>query len=123
MSDSLEPVLLTRQLRHGVDKTVNPGYDRLVGFGELLRELRTTAGVGIKRLGPELGVTYSYVSKLENNEVNPSEELVGRIADYFHYDRDRLLIAAGKVPPEILRILQEHPEDAIDFLRKRFGGA
>lgn len=92
-----------------------------MAFGELLKELRLGAGVGIKRLGPELGVSYSYVSKLENNEVSPSEELVGRIADYFDYDRDRLLIAAGKVPPEILRILQDHPEDAVDFLRKRFG--
>ena len=92
-------------------------------FGETLRRLRTKAGVGIKRLAPEIGVSYSYVSKLENNEVNPSEELIGRIAAYFHYDRDRLLLSAGKVPPEILRILQDNPEDAVDFLRRRFGGS
>jgi len=94
-----------------------------VQFGETLRRLRTKAGVGIKRLAPEIGVSYSYVSKLENNEVNPSEELIGRIAAYFHYDRDRLLLSAGKVPPEILRILQDNPEDAVDFLRRRFGGS
>jgi HTH-type transcriptional regulator, competence development regulator len=92
-----------------------------MGFGELLRQLRTGTGVGIKRLAPELGVTYSYLSKLENSEVGPSEELVGRIARHFRYDQDRLLLSAGKVPPEILRILQEHPEEAIGFLRERFG--
>ena len=92
-----------------------------MNFGEILRQLRTDAGVGIKRLAPELGVTYSYVSKLENGDVNPSEELVSRIAAYFQYDRDRLLLSAGKVPPEIVRILQDHPDDAVEFLRQRFG--
>lgn len=105
-----------------VDKTVNPLIRWGVNFGHILRRLRTDAGVGIKRLGPELGVSYSYVSKLENGEVSPSEELIGRISAYFHYDRDRLLISAGKVPPEVLRILQAHPEDAVEFLRQRFGG-
>ena len=90
-------------------------------FGKILRQLRTGAGVGIKRLGPELGVTYTYLSKLENGEVNPSTELVGRVAAYFKYDQDRLLLAAGKVPPEVLRILQNHPDDAVEFLRRHFG--
>src|SRR5262245_15612404 len=90
-------------------------------FGEILRKLRSSTGLGIKRLAPELGVSYSYLSKLENNEIKPSEELVDRVAKYFEYDRDQLLLSAGKVPPEILEILRQHPEDAIDFLRKRFG--
>lgn len=91
-------------------------------FGEILRELRTNAGLGIKRLAPELGVSYSYLSKLENNEVGPSEGLVARIADHFDYSRDRLLLAAGKVPPEVLKILQENPDQAVEFLREHFGG-
>ena len=90
-------------------------------FGTILHELRGKAGIGIKRLAPELGVSYSYLSKLESNQVRPSEELVERVARYFDYDQDRLLLSADKVPPEILQILREHPEDAIDFLRERFG--
>jgi HTH-type transcriptional regulator, competence development regulator len=94
---------------------------RVYQFAEILRDLRNRAGLGIKRLAPELGVSYTYLSKLENNAVAPSEELVGKVATYFNYDRDRLLISAGKVPAEILRILQNHPDDAVDFLRERFG--
>ena len=90
-------------------------------FGDILRELRGRTGIGIKRLAPELGVTYSYLSKLENNQIRPSEELVDRVAHYFNYDRDHLLLAADKVPPEILRILREHPDEALGFLRERFG--
>jgi len=90
-------------------------------FGDILHDLRSKTGVGIKRLAPELGVSYSYLSKLESNHVRPSEEFVERVARYFDYDRDRLLLSADKVPPEILQILREHPEDAIEFLRERFG--
>lgn len=90
-------------------------------FGHILRRLRAKRGLGIKTLAPDLGVTYSYLSKLENSEVGPSEELVSRVAEYFNYDRDELLLSAGKVPPEILEILRTHPQDAVEFLRERFG--
>jgi len=90
-------------------------------FGTVLRQLRTGTGIGIKGLAPKLGVSYSYLSKLENDEVGPSEELVARIARYFRYDRDRLLLSAGKVPPDILEILRENPDQAIQFLKERFG--
>lgn len=90
-------------------------------FGQILRQLRGQRGTGIKRLAPELGVTYSYLSKLEKGDVAPSEELVTRIAKYFDYDADRLLISAGKIPKEVLVILREHPDEALGFLRQRFG--
>ncbi len=90
-------------------------------FGDILRDLRTKAGLGIKKLGPELDVTYSYISKLENNELRPSEEFIQRVSEYFGYDNDRLLLAAGKVPTEVLEILRDHPEEAVAFLREHFG--
>jgi HTH-type transcriptional regulator, competence development regulator len=90
-------------------------------FGTVLRQLRTKTGIGIKVLAPRLGVTYSYLSKLENDEVGPSEELVHRVAKYFKYDRDQLLLSAGKVPAEVLEILRENPDRAIQFLKDRFG--
>jgi transcriptional regulator with XRE-family HTH domain len=91
-------------------------------FGQILRELRTKKGLGIKRLAPDLGVNYTYLSKLENGDLTPSEEVIGRVAKYFNYNNDRLLLAAGKIPPEILKILRENPDRAVEFLRERFGG-
>jgi hypothetical protein len=32
-----------------------------------------------------------------------------------------MLLSAGKIPPEVLRILREHPEDAVELLRAKFG--
>jgi HTH-type transcriptional regulator, competence development regulator len=90
-------------------------------FGKLFRRLRSKTGLGIKRLAPELGVSYTYLSKLENNELNPSEAFVQRAARYFKTDRNQMLLSAGKIPPEVLRILREHPEDAVELLREKFG--
>jgi transcriptional regulator with XRE-family HTH domain len=92
-----------------------------VTFGKLLRQLRDESGTGIKRLAPELGVSYTYLSKIENDVTVPSEELVARMAKYFGYDQDRMLLAAGKVPEEILQILRDNPDEAVRFLRQRFG--
>jgi HTH-type transcriptional regulator, competence development regulator len=92
-----------------------------MNFGQILKRLRTDRGVGIKRLAPDLGVTYSYLSKLESGDAGPSEEFVGRVSRYFNYDGNELLLAAGKVPADVLEILRSHPHDAVEFLRERFG--
>ncbi|MGD1054436.1 MAG: helix-turn-helix transcriptional regulator [Candidatus Dormibacteria bacterium] len=89
-------------------------------FGQTLRRMRTDQGIGIKTLGPQLGVSYTYLSKLEGNVTRPSEELLDRISLYFGCDRDQLYITADRVPPDILSILREYPDDAIQVLRERF---
>ena len=91
-------------------------------FGSLLKALREKSGLSIKRLAPELSVNYTYLSKLENNKVSPSEELVGRMSHYFSYSKEELLLAANKIPEDVLTILRENPAEAIAFLRKEFAG-
>ena len=86
-----------------------------------MRELRKKAGLSIKRLAPALGVNYTFISRLENNDVGPSEEFVRRVAVYFGYDNDILLVAAGKVPADIRTILRDHPNAALELLRAHFG--
>lgn len=90
-------------------------------FSKILHDLRSKKGISIKQLAPALGVSYTYLSKLENNQARPSHELVERIANYFCYDQHRLLLAAEKVPSDILEILRENPDEAIELLRERFG--
>src|SRR5258708_5529285 len=92
-----------------------------MNFGSMLRKLRSESGESIKSLAPELGVTYTYLSKLENDEARPSEDLIGRVSAYFDYSSSELFLAAGRVPPDILEILRTHPQDAVEFLRKQFG--
>lgn len=112
---------LISQSTFWVDKPINPRYALNMQFGKVLRKLRAQRGLGIKKLAPELGVSYSYLSKLENNEVGPSEDMIARVAKYFGYNQNRLLLSAGKVPSDVLRILQNNPDEAIQFLKQRFG--
>ena len=89
-------------------------------FGKILKDLRKREGLSIKKLGSELAINYSYISKLENNKSIPSNEFIERVADHFGYDPEELLIRAGKIPEDILSILSNNPVEAVDFLRKKF---
>ena len=89
-------------------------------FGRLLKNLRERRGLGIKKLAPELQVNYTYLSKLENNKVSPSEAMVGRVATYFGYSKDEMMLAANRIPPDVLEILKRNPESAIEYLRKEY---
>src|SRR2546428_5635915 len=95
----------------------------LNSFGQVLKKLRAQEGIGIKTLAPRLRVDHTYLSKLENDLARPSEDVVVRIAKYFRYDGEELLVLAGRIPPDVQQILRENPREAIDFLRKRFVGA
>lgn len=90
-------------------------------FGRLLRKLRNEKGISIKKLAPALGLDYSYISKLENFKVNPSPKVIKKLSHYFNYDSDELMLSAGKIPPDIERILKNNPKEAIDYLRRKFG--
>lgn len=92
-----------------------------MSFGDLLKHLRRKEDIGIKKLAPRLDISYTYLSKLENDKVIPSKDVIERIAYYFRYDLDELLISADKVPDDIRRILRENPKEAAAFLRRRFG--
>lgn len=89
-------------------------------FSTLLKQLRQKRGVSIKKLAVELGVNYTYISKLENSKANPSPEVINRFAHYFDYNADELMIAAGKIPKDIKEILKNNPKEAIAYLRRKF---
>lgn len=92
-----------------------------MSFGDLLKKLRKKENIGIKKLAPRLNVSYTYLSKLENDKVIPSKNVIERVARYFRYDLDELLTSADKIPDDIRRILRENPKQAAEFLRRRFG--
>lgn len=89
-------------------------------FGKKLKSLRLRKGVGIKKLAREVGVSYTYISKLENNRSTPSSEFIERIATYFELDNDDLYISANKLPKDVEELIKNNPEKAISYLRDLF---
>jgi len=91
-------------------------------FSKLLKHLRTEKGIGIKKLASDVGLNYTYISKLENAKGKPSLKVLNKFSHYFNYNIDELMIAAGKIPKDIEKILKGNPKEAIRYLRSEFGG-
>lgn len=92
-----------------------------MSLGETVRGLRKKKGVSLKRMAPEIEVEYTYLSKIENEYVLPSADVLSRIARYLDYDQDELMILADRIPADIKDILRNNPKEALEFLRERFG--
>ena len=83
-------------------------------FGTRLRELRKGKNLGQRALAGLVGVSFTYVSKIENEKLDfgdyPSEELIVRLARALDADADELLILAEKVPEAIRRRVLQRPD-------------
>ena len=114
---------LTKQSTDGriwVDGIINH-TETFMSFGHILKTLRNEKGISIKKLASDLGVDYTYISKLENAKVSPSPHVVKKFSSYFHYNSDELLLSAGRLPADIQKILQNDPKGAIEYLRNKYG--
>lgn len=89
-------------------------------MGPLLKSMRKNQGMSIKKLSTKLKVNYTYISKLENNKSQPSEDILSKFSDIFGYDKEELLIRAGKIPDDLLEIFRDNPKEAANFLREKF---
>jgi transcriptional regulator with XRE-family HTH domain len=83
-------------------------------FGQRIRELRKEKGLGQRALGKLVGVSFTYISKVENHQLDfgeyPSEELIRKLAKALKTDEDELLVLAEKVPDRIKRRVLERPD-------------
>lgn len=83
-------------------------------FGERIRELRKAKNLGQRGLGDLVGVSFTYISKIENEKLDfgdyPSEELIGKLASALNTEADELLLLAKKVPEQIKKRVMERPD-------------
>jgi transcriptional regulator with XRE-family HTH domain len=76
-------------------------------FGARLRELRRKAKLTQRELASQIGVDFSYLSKIENGVLPPpSEKVILRLAEALKVDKDELLILAGRIPEDIAELLR-----------------
>jgi transcriptional regulator with XRE-family HTH domain len=90
-------------------------------FGKRVRELRNARNLSQRAFGQLIGVSHTYVSKIENGKLDfgdyPSEELIVKIAAALEADEDELLLLARKIPDQIKNRVFERP-DAFQRLAK-----
>jgi HTH-type transcriptional regulator, competence development regulator len=87
---------------------------KTVGFGETIHNLRKAKDLTLRALGEKVGVSFAYISKVENSKLDfgdyPSEDLIRRLAEVLDADEEAMLLLAEKIPDAIRRRFFERPE-------------
>lgn len=83
-------------------------------FGQRVRELREASGQTQRELAQRLGVSVSYISKVENERLHfgdyPSEKFIHKLAAELDADEDELLLLTDRVPVSLRKHIRERPE-------------
>jgi transcriptional regulator with XRE-family HTH domain len=91
-------------------------------FGALVRREREAREIGLREMAKLIGVSPTYLSKVERDEFSPpAEDKVRKIADIIGQDADELLALAGRVASDLTEIIREQPRGMADFLRAAKG--
>jgi HTH-type transcriptional regulator, competence development regulator len=91
-------------------------------FGATIRALREEKRIGLRQFARMLGVSATYLSKIEREEMPPpAEDRVKEIAWLLDQDADELLALAGKVASDLNEIIRNQPREMAAFLRTASG--
>jgi len=91
-------------------------------FGALVRRKREAKEIGLREMAKKIGVSPTYLSKVERDEFSPpTEDKVRKIAVILSLDADELLARAGRVASDLTEIIRRQPREAASFLRSTAG--
>jgi transcriptional regulator with XRE-family HTH domain len=91
-------------------------------FGAFIRREREAREIGLREMAKMIGVSPTYLSKVERDEFPPpAEDKVKAIAKIIECDADDLLARAGRVSSDISDIIKRHPVELAALLRTTNG--
>ena len=91
-------------------------------FGEFVRDKRLAKGIGLRQMAKMVGVSATYMSKIERDEFPPpAEDKVRTIAAIIGCDADELLALSGRISSDLAEIIRQHPREISELLRTTLG--
>jgi transcriptional regulator with XRE-family HTH domain len=91
-------------------------------FGAFIRREREAKEIGLREMARMIGVSPTYLSKVERDEFPPpAEDKVKAIANVIGHNADDLLARAGRVSSDISDIIKRHPVELAALLRTTKG--
>ena len=91
-------------------------------FGAFIRREREAKEIGLREMAKMIGVSPTYLSKVERDEFPPpAEDKVKAIAKIIECDADDLLARAGRVSSDITDIIKRQPVELAALLRTTKG--
>lgn len=88
----------------------------MASLGETIRAARL-ARFKLREFARLLEVSPTHLSDVEHDRRVPSEELLTKMAPHLDLDLDQLLAAAGRVPEEARRAMENNPQAVALFRR------
>ena len=93
----------------------------MVMLNQRIKELRLARGINQVKLAEALGVTKQSVSNWENDNIQPSIEILMKLAEYFCVSTDYLLGLEEKITLDVSNLSAEeiaHIQQIINDIRK-----
>ena len=87
-------------------------------FGQKVKRLRKAKRITQLELAEQIGVDFTYVSKIENDRTlrSPAESTIRKLADVLGANPEELILLANKVPQNLQETIVQDTL-AVDFLR------
>lgn len=86
-------------------------------FGEYFRSLRREHNFTQRELADKIGVSYTYISKIENDAFPPpSRETLEKIAKVYKLENANDLLIEAKIIPEDIKEAIRNDKDLLKFL-------
>src|SRR5215217_4770518 len=91
-------------------------------FGAFVRRAREAKDIGLREMAKMIGVSPTYLSKVERDEFTPpAEDKVKAIAKIIGCDTDELMARADRVSSDLSDIIKRHPVELAALLRTTKG--
>ena len=91
-------------------------------LGAFIRREREAREIGLREMAKKIGVSPTYMSKVERDKFTPpTEDKVRSIAQIIECDPDELLAMAGRVSSDLADIIKRHPVEMSTLLRTANG--
>jgi HTH-type transcriptional regulator, competence development regulator len=91
-------------------------------FGAFIRREREAKEIGLREMAKKIGVSPTYLSKVERDQfAPPTEDKVRAIAQIIERDPDELMAMAGRVPSDLAAIIKRRPVEMSALLRTANG--
>lgn len=92
-------------------------------FGGRVRQLRKDHRLTLRELAAEVGINFTYLSKIENDQgAPPSEATIRRLAKVLQTNEDELILLADKLPELFEQDLLNRPEQQVAELYRSMIG-
>ena len=92
--------------------------DNGLQFGAFVRREREAREIGLREMAKKIGVSPTYLSKVERDEFKPpTEDKVRAIARIIECDPEELLALAGRMPSDLADIIKRNPVEVSALLR------